>query len=1041
MTSRLKMTVAILIAGLLTANPAGPFASAQTPRKDSPVDVVLRFVKAMKDADLKVLKAHRLKGADEFTQQEVDLTAKIIGDQTILIQSAWQTHTRHKALVVTSNVTLTPPETDESAENRRFAFFLDQTLGEWLIEDLEYLTDEQATEAVQEFRRKYEDSREVPRPRDSAPRRDLTIFYLKYAKAQQVAATIHELFGVATVVDERTNALFLRHTDSDELQEITEVLRILDQSDEKSEKPPAPRKSAPSNAKPAEDSDLPEVTLEVIEVFRSELQDIESKAAATAQSLREREKARDSDRKQVESLRVELHRQVELAFALRQKLQQTELAAIRHRLAGVQKQIEAREQIRDRIIRRRIEELLDPTLQWEAEELSGPVAAKQKDLPGSRNPMAALLGSPSGLQQTVSPQAFVQSGGSTKPLPGGSNAKPIEAQVLFRKPSGLKIVWSAFQKDSTLVVPARLNLTSGRQHGFMLTSLPDREGLELAGSIELAGATPATTAFLKHNAIPVQFTEEDFDQVASGNLVTKVIFLPDPEFQEQAIAGLELLVSTRMDPGVDPVVEGAKRGQILAIIRLGNRVKAATLIDAPQSSEEELELESRIEDGFGILFFHSKTCPVCEKVKPDFTREMSRLGLPSLSIDVLKFPNIAKRFRVTSTPTFVWYGMEVERGRATGAEFQPLVEQFKELWDEFNGARSGFGFGDGLRGFLRRELVKTQSSHESLMTDITSLDLAVTELGEAVRIPADATLDEQKKLELEELRRQAKVRELQERIELLKDELRPIDARMRLIRQRLKELDSGSTTSATDPQDSAVWIEAIIERTGKKGQIDAEARYLNGTIVSSDGLIAVWLGHGSTMANAAKFLRKITVRIGETSHAGKLHAYDPQTGAAIIRIEAIGLPFLAISEDPVATNRRLTVHARFSGEDGPMPATVPVWVIASRFKLGDSDGFFAVTEANQSSIIAEYAGAPIVTASGELQGILTENEKILFGPAVSPEDPKLRRAAAIPASVIRKLLKRPIETENPEKVNTAQPVPKVSEGTGIPAGTPGKPAR
>ena len=82
---------------------------------------------------------------------------------------------------------------------------------------------------------------------------------------------------------------------------------------------------------------------------------------------------------------------------------------------------------------------------------------------------------------------------------------------------------------------------------------------------------PRTEAFLAHNAIPVQFTPEDFDQVLSGNFVTKVIYLPDPEYQELALAGVETLVSTRLDPGVDPIVEADRRGAILAIVRLGNK--------------------------------------------------------------------------------------------------------------------------------------------------------------------------------------------------------------------------------------------------------------------------------------------------------------------------------------------------------------------------------------------------------------------------------------------------------------------------------------
>ena len=56
------------------------------------------------------------------------------------------------------------------------------------------------------------------------------------------------------------------------------------------------------------------------------------------------------------------------------------------------------------------------------------------------------------------------------------------------------------------------------------------------------------------------------------------------------------------------------------------------------------------------------------------------------------------------------------------------------------------------------------------------------------------------------------------------------------------------------------------------------------------------------------------------------------------------------------------------------------------------------------SLTAEYMGAPMVTTSGQLQGILAENEAVMYGPAIQPEDPKPRRAAAIPASVITGLL-------------------------------------
>jgi hypothetical protein len=121
-----------------------------------------------------------------------------------------------------------------------------------------------------------------------------------------------------------------------------------------------------------------------------------------------------------------------------------------------------------------------------------------------------------------------------------------------------------------LTVPARYNFMQGYIYRLKLTDIPGRPGVQLYPTIEVAPSTPQTDAYLTHNPIPVQFTAEDFDQVVDGgNFVTKVIYLPDPKFQELAIAGVETLVSTRLEPGVDPILEADKRGTILLIVRLG----------------------------------------------------------------------------------------------------------------------------------------------------------------------------------------------------------------------------------------------------------------------------------------------------------------------------------------------------------------------------------------------------------------------------------------------------------------------------------------
>ena len=152
---------------------------------------------------------------------------------------------------------------------------------------------------------------------------------------------------------------------------------------------------------------------------------------------------------------------------------------------------------------------------------------------------------------------------------------PPPVQILFAKPESMMVAWDVggvgYFDSEPLVVPGRYSFPTGGMYRLKLSNIDGREGVERYPTLEVGPITFRTEAYLAHNAIPIQFTDEDFDQVAAGNFVTKVIYLPDPEFQELALAGVETLVSTRLDPGVDPIVEADRRGAILAIIRMGNK--------------------------------------------------------------------------------------------------------------------------------------------------------------------------------------------------------------------------------------------------------------------------------------------------------------------------------------------------------------------------------------------------------------------------------------------------------------------------------------
>jgi hypothetical protein len=163
-------------------------------------------------------------------------------------------------------------------------------------------------------------------------------------------------------------------------------------------------------------------------------------------------------------------------------------------------------------------------------------------------------------------------------VPLGPRFTTGRTQIRFVGPVDMKVGWQSSDPTGTsvaftgpqLTAPDRYNFLQGQIYRLKLSGIGGREGVELYPTLEVYPGNAKVDAYLAHNAVPVEFTPDDFDQVAGGNFVTKVIYLPDAKYQELALFGVETLVSTRLDPGVNPVEEAHKRGSILAVIRIGS---------------------------------------------------------------------------------------------------------------------------------------------------------------------------------------------------------------------------------------------------------------------------------------------------------------------------------------------------------------------------------------------------------------------------------------------------------------------------------------
>jgi len=174
-------------------------------------------------------------------------------------------------------------------------------------------------------------------------------------------------------------------------------------------------------------------------------------------------------------------------------------------------------------------------------------------------------------------------------LPGGGPGAPLNARtsVRFSDPAGMTLSWYGVTglNENALTAPARYNFPQGGIYRLKISNVKGNPGADFYPTLEVLPASSKTATYLAHSSVPLSFSEEDFAEVTAGNFLVKVIYLPDPQYQDlAAVAGPAEVISTRLEPGVDPIAEARRRGEILLIVRLGNidlEAKGTPPIDAP----------------------------------------------------------------------------------------------------------------------------------------------------------------------------------------------------------------------------------------------------------------------------------------------------------------------------------------------------------------------------------------------------------------------------------------------------------------------------
>lgn len=189
----------------------------------------------------------------------------------------------------------------------------------------------------------------------------------------------------------------------------------------------------------------------------------------------------------------------------------------------------------------------------------------------------------------------------SRPRDAGSvlsvGATDNKVQILFARPKN----WSFFLRNGTpLGVTANGTLigTSPCRHNFPSKSMhsllafdPTNPAERVYLMLEIRPLTGMTRPYVMHNAIPVQITHEDIEQFQAGTAVLKVVYLADPERGSTALTGVESLVSTHLDPGVDALAEADRRGAVLAVLRFVGHTKSPPRTNIPTVTNQTSLIE------------------------------------------------------------------------------------------------------------------------------------------------------------------------------------------------------------------------------------------------------------------------------------------------------------------------------------------------------------------------------------------------------------------------------------------------------------------
>lgn len=159
-----------------------------------------------------------------------------------------------------------------------------------------------------------------------------------------------------------------------------------------------------------------------------------------------------------------------------------------------------------------------------------------------------------------------------QPMPRPVPQAPL-MYVRFAGPKGTKIiVYRGLDAGQTLELPCTLGFRPGYGYRLAVFDVPGFPRQVFCPSLEVRG-TLAFSPKMKHADFPahIKFTEDEFQRVATGSFVKKVVALERPDLAVPVATKADEPIEIPAPANRDPYVEASERGQPLLVFQLGQR--------------------------------------------------------------------------------------------------------------------------------------------------------------------------------------------------------------------------------------------------------------------------------------------------------------------------------------------------------------------------------------------------------------------------------------------------------------------------------------